>query len=323
MTTVNHLIQIRNLRTFFYTYEGVVKALEGVSLEIKKREFFGLVGETGCGKSVLALSILRLIPSPPGKIISGSILFHGEDLVRKSEKEMRSIRGKKIAMIFQEPMSSINPVFRVGNLMAEIIMLHQKVGRKQAFQMALRNLEDVNIPDPNRVINLHSFELSGGMRQRVMIAMAISCLPDLLIADEPTTALDVTVQLQILRLLKALIEKIGSSILIISHDLGVIAETCQRVAVMYAGNIVEVGKVGAIFESPLHPYTRGLIQAIPKLSEDTRRLAVIEGTIPNLISPPPGCRFHPRCGLAGEQCKQTFPPMRKMGHEHWVACYGA
>jgi len=236
---------------------------------------------------------------------------------------MRSIRGKRIAMIFQEPMSSINPVFKVGDLMAEIIMLHQKVGRKQAFRMALRNLEDVNIPDPNRVINLHSFELSGGMRQRVMIAMAISCLPDLLIADEPTTALDVTVQLQILRLLKALMEKIGSSILIISHDLGVIAETCQRVAVMYAGSIVEVGKVESIFESPLHPYTKGLIQAIPRLDEDVRRLPVIEGTIPNLIAPPPGCRFHPRCGLADEHCKQATPPMRAMGPEHWVACYGA
>jgi oligopeptide/dipeptide ABC transporter ATP-binding protein len=321
MARSSPLIEIRNLHTYFDTYEGIVKAIEGVNLEIKEKEFLGLVGETGCGKSALALSILRLIPSPPGRIVYGNILFHGEDLIKKSEKEMRSIRGKQIAMIFQEPMSSINPVFKIGNLMTEIIMLHQNLSRKQAIQLALQNLEEVNIPDPERVINQYSCDLSGGMRQRVMIAMAISCLPELLIADEPTTALDVTIQIQILNLLRALIEKMGSSIMIISHDLGVIAEICHRVSVMYAGHIVEIGSVELIFESPMHPYTRGLIKAIPKLNEQARRLSVIEGVIPNLISPPAGCRFHPRCGLAKEECKKAPPPMREIEAGHWIACH--
>jgi oligopeptide/dipeptide ABC transporter ATP-binding protein len=315
------LIEIINLSTYFFTYEGVVKAIEGLDLDVRSDEIFGLVGETGCGKSVTAQSIMRLIHYPPGKIVSGQILLEGEDLVLKSEKEMSRIRGKKIAMIFQDPMSCLNPVKKIGEMMTEVIRLHLKVSRQEALKRAVGSLEETEMPDPSYVLKQYPHELSGGMRQRVMIATAISLSPRLLIADEPTTALDVTIQAQILRLLRRLKQSVRASILIITHNLGVVAQLCDRVAVMYAGGIVEVGSVEDIFERPGHPYTLGLIQAIPRLDEDRERLQGIEGNIPNLIHPPMGCRFHPRCGSQEERCRAEKPCYRILNEGHQVACH--
>jgi len=315
------VVQIRDLRTYFYTYEGVVKAIEGVDLDIMSHEILGLVGETGCGKSVTALSIMRLIYYPPGKIVSGKILLHGEDLVVKSEREMSKIRGEKMAMIFQDPMSSLNPVKKIGEMMTEVIRLHLGVSRKEAQRRAVASLAETEMPDPSYVLKQYPHELSGGMRQRVMIATAISLKPELLIADEPTTALDVTIQAQILRLLKKLKENLKVAILIITHNLGVVAQLCDRVAVMYAGEIVEVGTVEDIFERPAHPYTLGLIRAIPRMDEKGDRLVGIEGNIPNLIDPPTGCRFHPRCGFFHAKCRMEKPNFRNLNQSHWVACH--
>ncbi|MFQ6087331.1 MAG: ABC transporter ATP-binding protein [Candidatus Methanofastidiosia archaeon] len=315
------ILEIRNLRTYFYTYEGVVRALDGINLDIKKGEAVGLVGETGCGKSVTALSIMRLIQSPPGKIVGGEILFEGKNLLELTEDEMRDIRGNEIAMIFQEPMTSLNPVFTIESQMREIIMLHQKVGKDEAKKRALEMLKLVGMPDPEKVLKQYPHELSGGMRQRAMIAMEISCSPDLLIADEPTTALDVTIQAQILKLIKGIMGEIDASLLLITHDLGVIAKICDRVAVMYAGVIVEFADVRSIFKDPMHPYTKGLINAIPKLSEKRERLEIIRGRVPNLIHPPSGCRFHPRCDFRMDICDKEKPPAFNVKSEHSVACY--
>lgn len=316
------LISIKNLKTNFYTYAGVVKALDGINLDIYRGETLGLVGETGCGKSVTALSIIRLIQWPPGKIDEGSITFEGKDLLKLPNQEMRQIRGNKISMVFQEPMHSFNPVFTVGDQIAEVLILHQKLDRKAARAKAVEMLKLTGLPAPEHVAASHPHELSGGMLQRAMIAMALACQPALLIADEPTTALDVTIEAQILALMRELKEKTGSTILIITHDLGVIAEMCDRVGVMYAGNIVELAPVDVIYSKPSHPYTNGLINAIPKLSTAREgRLETIPGNVPNLIAPPQGCRFHPRCSKAMDVCRREKPGTYKVGEGHYVSCF--
>ena len=315
------LLSIRNLSVQFFTYQGVVRALEGIDLTIQRGEILGLVGETGCGKSVLARSILRLIPDPPGRITHGEIRFKGEDILRVNRKRLREIRGNEISMIFQEPMSSLNPVFTIGNQMAEVIILHQRVKRDRARAICLEMLSQVKMPDPDRVLSKYPHELSGGMKQRAMIAMELSCRPALLIADEPTTALDVTVQGQVLTILDDLVRRLGTSVLFISHDLGVIAQLCDRVSVMYAGQMVETAPVEALFARPRHPYTVGLLQAIPSMHEERDSLMVIPGVVPRLIDPPPGCRFAPRCGKRFDPCDRVAPPLSEVEPGHAVACH--
>ncbi len=315
------LLEIKRLSVQFFTHQGVVRALEEVDLTIESGEILGLVGETGCGKSVMARTILRLIPQPPGKISSGEILFDGEDILTLHPRRLREIRGNKISMIFQEPMSSLNPVFTVGNQMGEVITLHQKVDRKRAREISVEMLQQVHMPDPEKVLSRYPHELSGGMRQRVMIAMELSCRPDLLIADEPTTALDVTVQAQVLTILVDLVKRLGTSVLFISHDLGVIAQLCDRVSVMYAGTIVETAPVAELFAEALHPYTQGLLQAIPSLDEERELLQVIPGVVPRLVDPPGGCRFHPRCGKRFDPCDRVVPRLVEIGTGHQVACH--
>ncbi len=315
------LLRIDNLQTHFFSAGKVVKALDGISFEIKAGEVFGLVGETGCGKSVTALSVLRLIPFPPGRIVAGSIRFKDTDLLSLSPEEMRRCRGKEISMIFQEPMTSLNPVFRVGDQMSEVIRMHQGLGRSAAIEAAVGMLERVRIPDARKVAGQYPHQLSGGMRQRVMIAMELSCRPALLIADEPTTALDVTIQAQILRLLREMRREMGTSILLITHDLGVVAQMCDRVAVMYAGSIVEQAGVADIFLNPRHPYTQGLWGAIPLIDDEKSTLAVIPGTVPDLSRLPEGCKFHPRCGRRFEPCDRVRPEMAEVAPGHFAACH--
>ena len=316
------LITVTGLRTYFYTSGTIVHALDGVDFDIGHGETMGLVGETGCGKSVTALSIMRLIYFPPGKIVSGSVSFEGRDLLLSSEKEIREkIRGKRISMIFQEPRTSMNPTFRIGQQMMEVIMLHQNVSRKKAEMKAVEMLENVQIPESNRVFNYYPHELSGGMLQRAMIAMELSCRPSLFIADEPTTALDVTIQAQILNLMRRVQREMGMAILLISHDLGVVAQLCQKVAVMYAGGIVEVAPVERIFENPVHPYTRGLFNSVVGLGKETERLEIIPGDVPDLSRPPPGCRFHPRCGEVRDRCRINSPVRVEVEPGHYVYCY--
>ena len=315
------LLTIRNLETHFFSAGKVVRALDGISFEILEGEVFGLVGETGCGKSVTALSILRLIPFPPGRIVAGSIRFKDRDILSLPPDQMRAFRGKEISMIFQEPMTSLNPVFRIGDQMREVIMLHQRLGKTAAWEAAVQMLERVRIPDARKVARQYPHQLSGGMRQRVMIAMELSCRPALLIADEPTTALDVTIQAQILRLLKEMKKEMGTSILLITHDLGVVAEMCDRVAVMYAGSIAEQAEAIEIFEYPKHPYTQGLWGAIPLIDQEKESLAVIPGTVPDLGRLPQGCKFHPRCPHRFEPCDGERPPMVEVSPGHHAACY--
>lgn len=317
----NALLRVKNLKTHFFSAGKVIRALDGVSFAIEEGRSFGLVGETGCGKSVTALSILRLIPFPPGKIIEGEILFRDRNLLDLSEEEMRSIRGREISMIFQEPMTSLNPVFRIGEQMTEVIMLHQTLDRSRAKEKAVEMLEKVRIPDAPRAMKQFPHQLSGGMRQRAMIAMELSCNPFLLIADEPTTALDVTIQAQILRLIKEMKREFRTSLLLITHDLGVIAEVCDRVAVMYAGAIVEEANVEEIFEDPKHPYTQGLWGAIPHVHRGKKTLSVIPGIVPDLSQPPPGCKFHPRCSRRFAPCDQAPPPLYPTSPGHVVSCY--
>jgi len=315
------LLSIRSLETHFFSAGRVIRALDGISFEIQEGEVFGLVGETGCGKSVTALSILRLIPFPPGKIVAGSIRFKDKDILSLSPDQMRAFRGKEISMIFQEPMTSLNPVFRIGDQMREVIMLHQRMGKAAAWEAAVRMLDRVRIPDARKVAGQYPHQLSGGMRQRVMIAMELSCRPALLIADEPTTALDVTIQAQILRLLKEMKKEMGTSILLITHDLGVVAEMCNRVAVMYAGSIVEQAEAIEIFEQPKHPYTQGLWGAIPLIDQEKESLAVIPGAVPDLGRLPQGCKFHPRCPHRFKPCDGERPPMAEVSPGHHAACY--
>ena len=317
----DNLLTIRDLHTYFYTEDGVVKALNGVNLEIKRGEVLGLVGESGSGKSVTALSILRLIQDPPGKIIQGEIYFDGEDLLQYSVQRMcEEVRGGKIAMIFQDPMTSLNPVFRVGAQVAEAIKIHQHVGWKEAMKRAIAMMVRVGIPSADTRAVDYPHQFSGGMKQRVMISMGLSCNPNLLIADEPTTALDVTIQAQILEEMRQIKEETGTSILLITHDLGVIGEMADRVAVMYAGNIVEYTDADTLFNTPKHPYTQGLLNCFPEATERKAQLDPIEGTVPNLINPPSGCRFHPRCHLAMPLCSEREPRLQELAPGHQVSC---
>lgn len=314
------LLEVRNLKTYFYTEDGVVPAVDGVDFSIDKGTTLGIVGESGCGKSVTSLSIMGLIPNPPGKVVDGEIIFEGEDLLKKSEAEMRRIRGNDISMIFQEPMTSLNPVFTIGNQIMEAIILHQGLSKSDARDKTVEMLRLVGIPSPEKRVDEYPHQLSGGMRQRVMIAMALSCNPKLLIADEPTTALDVTIQAQILDLMRKLKDELGTAIMLITHDLGVVAELCEQVVVMYAGKIVERGDVETIFAEPTHPYTLGLLGSIPKLNETQRRLQAIPGVVPNPAFMPEGCRFHPRCRYATEECRNQEPELMDLGGGHEVAC---
>ncbi|WP_199618899.1 ABC transporter ATP-binding protein [Paenibacillus alkalitolerans] len=315
------LVQVTNLKTYFYTEDGVVPAIDGVDFEVREGETLAIVGESGSGKSVTSLSLMRLIPTPPGKIAEGDITFKGESLLKKSEAEMRHIRGNKISMIFQEPMTSLNPVFRVGDQIAETLILHQNMNNQQALAEAVELLKLVGIPEPERRVKQYPHELSGGMRQRVMIAMALACKPELLIADEPTTALDVTIQNQILQLMKQLKETTNTSIVLITHDLGVVAEMADRVIVMYSGQVVEQGDVYTIFENPKHPYTEGLLRSMPSHEKRTGKLYAIEGVVPNPLNLPPGCRFAPRCEYANDLCRSAMPDITRMNDDELVRCW--
>jgi peptide/nickel transport system ATP-binding protein len=317
------LLRVENLRTHFFTDDGVVRAVDGVSYEIGEGETLAVVGESGSGKSVTALSILKLIPSPPGRIVGGRILFRGRDLVTAPAEEMRRIRGKEISMIFQEPMTSLNPVYTCGEQIIEAIVLHEDVDRKEARARAIAMLKLVGIPLPEQRVDEYPHQMSGGMRQRVMIAMALSCRPSILIADEPTTALDVTIQAQILELLKRLQGELGMAVLLITHDLGVVAETADRVAVMYAGQVVEYCDARAAFRRTLHPYTGGLLASLPRLGAERESLRVIPGTVPNPAHFPPACRFHPRCPVAQERCRQHDPPVLTFDGDHESRCWRA
>jgi oligopeptide/dipeptide ABC transporter ATP-binding protein len=315
------LLKVENLRTYFHTRAGVAKAVDGVSFELGAAETLGLVGESGCGKSVTALSIMRLISEPPGKIESGKILLNGRDLLALSNDEMCAVRGNDIAMIFQEPMTSLNPVITCGRQIAEAVELHQQVSSGEAHNRAIEMLRLVGIAAPEQRANEYPHQLSGGMRQRVMIGMGLSCNPQMLIADEPTTALDVTVQAQIMELLARLQEELGMAILLITHDLGVVAETTDRAAVMYAGGIVESAATDALFADPRHPYTQGLIRSIPDLDIDQNRLEIIPGTVPDVRRLPVGCRFQSRCPLVDDHCREAAPPLVEIQDGHLAACW--
>jgi len=316
------LLEVKDLRTYFTTRDGVVKAVDGVSYDIQEGETLGLVGESGCGKSVSALSILRLITNPPGRIVGGSVEFEGRDLLQLSDADMRGVRGNDIAMVFQEPMTSLNPVLTIGRQLTEGLELHLKMSKGDARSRAAELLQMVGIPDTAQQLKSYPHQFSGGMLQRVMIAMGLSCNPKLLIADEPTTALDVTIQAQILELLQKLSAEMGTAVLIITHNLGVIARYTDRANVMYAGKIVEGGSTRELFANPQHPYTKGLLQSVPRLSQDrTEKLFTIEGSPPDLINLPQGCAFQPRCAYAVPECSVSTPPLTDRGDEHVAACY--
>ena len=318
------LLTVRDLRTYFHTFDGTVKAVDGVSFRIDRGRTFALVGESGCGKSVTAFSIMRLVPSPPGEIMPDStIRLEDTDLLELSEGEMRHYRGGKIGMIFQEPMTSLNPVYTCGNQIVEAVRLHRTISAAAAREVAIDMLAKVGIPEPRQRFSEYPHQLSGGMRQRVMIAMALCCGPELLIADEPTTALDVTIQAQILELLKDIQRQQHLSIMLITHDLAVVAETADVVGVMYASKIVELTDTGRLFARPLHPYTQGLFRSLPRLGQKKRRLETIHGTVPNPLDFPSGCKFHPRCsvGCTVGQCRTQEPPLREIQPGHWCACW--
>ena len=317
----NKLLEVKDLKTSFFTHLGEVKAIRGISFHVNKSEAIGIVGESGSGKSVTSLSIMRLLQHP-GKIVSGEILFKGEDLIKKSTKEIMNIRGNEIAMIFQDPMTALNPVFTIGNQISEVILKHQNLTKKDAHEKSVEMLKLVGIPDPEKRIKNYPHEFSGGMRQRAMIAMALSCEPDLLIADEPTTALDVTIQAQILSLMKDLNSKLNTSTILITHDLGVVSDVCSRIIVMYGGLIMEQGEKRDIFYSPQHPYTMGLLKSIPKISTDDRiRLVPIAGTPPDLLKPPTGCPFYARCDYAMRICAKEQPPYFSDAEGHNTMCW--
>jgi oligopeptide/dipeptide ABC transporter ATP-binding protein len=316
-----HLLEVQGLKTYFHMETGLAKAVDGVSFHVDSGETLGLVGESGCGKSVTALSIMRLVPSPPGRIDAGRILFKGRDLLTISESEMRSVRGNDIAMIFQEPMTSLNPVFTIGSQIGEAVNLHQGVGKSEARKRTIEMLKLVGISDPEQRVDEYPHQLSGGMRQRAMIAMALSCNPDLLIADEPTTALDVTIQAQIMELLARLQDELKMAIILITHDLGVVAESTHRMAVMYAGLIVEQGTTEGVFNAPAHPYTKGLIESVPRLDALQERLSVITGTVPDAANLPPGCPFNPRCILTDDHCRTELPELELVEANHVSRCF--
>jgi peptide/nickel transport system ATP-binding protein/oligopeptide transport system ATP-binding protein len=316
------LLEVNGLKTHFFSNKGISKAVDGVNLVLHKGETLGIVGESGRGKSITSLSILRLIPSPPGRIVEGSILYKGQDLVNMSENQLRKIRGNDISMIFQEPMTSLNPVISVGEQIAEGIRLHEKLSKKEAWKKAVEMLRLVGIPSPEKRAKQEPFQLSGGMRQRVMIAMALACSPEVLIADEPTTALDVTIQAQILQLIKELQVKLGMGVMMITHDLGVVAETCDTVVVMYAGNVVEYASKEELFRNPKHPYTQGLLASLPKINEDHEYLPTISGNVPSPFSQVQGCRFANRCPHANSLCKTKAPKLTTLqAGEGQVRCW--
>ncbi|TAJ35989.1 MAG: ABC transporter ATP-binding protein [Reyranella sp.] len=323
------ILQVDNLQTHFFTAVGTVRAVDGVSYDLKSGETLGVVGESGCGKSVSALSILRLVANPPGRIVGGAIRFEGRNLLELDEPEMERIRGNEISMIFQEPMTSLNPLFTIGRQVSEAIALHQGLSRKEAMDRAVEMLRRVYIPEPERRVHAYPHQMSGGMRQRVMIAMALSCNPKVLIADEPTTALDVTIQAQILDLMRELQETYGTAIVLITHDMGVVAENADRVVVMYAGRKVEEAPAADLFDNPGHPYTKGLLGSIPHLDAAAQsngaraRLNEIKGMVPSLFDLPPGCSFAPRCGFATDRCRGETPVLEEQRPGHWVACWHA
>jgi oligopeptide/dipeptide ABC transporter ATP-binding protein len=321
---VGVLLEVKDLRTYFFTQEGVVKAVDGISYELNEGETLGIVGESGCGKSVHALSIMRLIPWPPGKIMSGEVIFDGEDLLKLDDDEMRRIRGKQIAMVFQEPMTSLNPVLTIERQLTEALELHLQMDRAAATKRAVELLQMVGIPDPERRVKQYPHQFSGGMRQRVMIAMALSCNPRLIIADEPTTAVDVTIQAQLLELMKELTKQFGVALIIITHNLGVVARYADRVNVMYAGKIIEKGSSRDIYKNPKHPYTLGLLHSVPRLDQPRKeKLDPIGGQPPDLVNLPPGCSFRDRCRYAIERCAREVPPLIPVGDGHLSACWVA
>jgi peptide/nickel transport system ATP-binding protein/oligopeptide transport system ATP-binding protein len=325
LNTKSHLLEVQRLKTNFYTFEGIARAVDNVSFFLDEGETLGLVGESGCGKSVTALSVMRLIKNPPGKIEAGEVFFEGADLLKLPESRMRSIRGARISMIFQEPMTSLNPVYTIGHQISEMYEIHKRISKKESWNRAVETLQQVQMPSPHKRAHEYPYQLSGGMRQRAMIAMAMACNPKILIADEPTTALDVTIQAQILDLMLKLKEDFGAAVLIITHDLGVVAEIAQRIVVMYAGQVVEEGTTQDIFNHPSHPYTRGLLRSVPKLGERSQRgrtrLLEIAGMVPSLYELPQGCNFNPRCKHAMDICRQTSPDFAELEGIHRMRCY--
>jgi oligopeptide/dipeptide ABC transporter ATP-binding protein len=315
------LLRVNNLKTYFYSDRGIVKAVDDVSFHVNEGETLGIVGESGCGKSITCMSLVRLVETPPGKYVGGEILFNGEDMLKVPDSRIRQIRGNDISFIFQEPMTSLNPIFKIGRQISEALILHRGLSKQEAHEESIRMLELVKIPNPERVVNDYPFALSGGMRQRAMIAMALACEPMLLIADEPTTALDVTIQAQVLDLMNELKQKINASIIFITHDLGVIAEMSDRVMVMYAGKAVEVASTVDIFKNPKHPYTIGLIASKPDMSTESTRLNVIPGNVPDLSNLPTGCPFSPRCDKSMDICKREFPDEKILDGEHRISCW--
>ncbi len=319
---MDSLLQIKDLRVYFHTDHGLVKAVDGISYELREGEALGIVGESGCGKSVGAMSILRLIPTPPGEIVSGAIIFKGKDILKTTEDEIRNIRGNSIAMVFQEPMTSLNPVLTIGYQICEAIALHQNMTKTEARQETLKLLKMVGISDAERRINDYPHQFSGGMRQRVMIAMALSCNPKLIIADEPTTAVDVTIQAQLLEIIKELTTRLKTSVIIITHNLGVVARYVNRMVVMYAGRIVESGTAHDVYSKPSHPYTVGLLASVPRLDKPRdSRLIPIDGQPPNLANLPPGCAFYPRCSFRMDKCSKERPELRPVEVGHFTACF--
>jgi oligopeptide/dipeptide ABC transporter ATP-binding protein len=318
-----NLLEVRGLRTYFASERGEVRAVDGVDFSLERGRTLGIVGESGCGKSVTALSIMGLVPQPPGRIAGGEVLFEGKDLLKLPAQRLRDLRGDQLCMIFQEPMTSLNPAFPVGEQVAEALLRHRNISNNEAKNNAVEMLRRVRIPSPERRARDYPHQLSGGMRQRVMIAMALACNPKLLIADEPTTALDVTIQAQILELMRALRAELGTAIILITHDLGVIAELADDVIVMYAGKVIERCAAGRVFSEPQHPYTVGLLGSIPRLHVQQERLSAIEGFVPDAASPPAGCRFHPRCPFVVEKCLREVPPLMEIGKDHYAACWRA
>ena len=315
------VLNVTGLKTHFFTTEGIIKAVDGVDFQVNQGEVLGLVGESGCGKSVSALSILGLVASPPGKIVAGKIEFMGKDLLKLNEREIRKVRGKKISMIFQDPLTSLNPVLRIGYQLAEVFRFHKSLNRIKSLKESISMLKATEIPSPEERVRQYPHEMSGGMRQRVMIAMSLACEPALLIADEPTTALDVTVQAQVLKLMKKLCRERQTAAILITHDMGVVANMCQRVAVMYAGRVVESADVFTLFNSPAHPYTEGLLKSLPRIGGKQKKLDTIEGQPPMLNRLPPGCAFTPRCKYVKEKCKTVAPRLSSLSEGHEVRCY--
>jgi peptide/nickel transport system ATP-binding protein len=323
LLVIKSLLEVRGLRTYFASERGEVRAVDGVDFSLERGRTLGIVGESGCGKSVTALSIMGLVPQPPGRIAGGEVLFEGKDLLKLPAQQLRDLRGDQLSMIFQEPMTSLNPAFPVGEQVAEALLRHKNIGKKEADNQAIEMLRRVRIPSPERRARDYPHQLSGGMRQRVMIAMALACNPKLLIADEPTTALDVTIQAQILELMRTLRAELGTAIILITHDLGVIAELADEVIVMYAGKVIERCAAERLFSEPHHPYTVGLLGSIPRLHMQQERLSAIEGFVPDAASPPAGCRFHPRCPFSVDKCRSEIPPLLEIRNGHYAACWRA